>query len=69
MVVEKEVSEAFPEPLDQYWFLEVIDERDFRELHIVNDIMHVLQSCGYPEDLAMNKALEIFHSLELWRVI
>jgi hypothetical protein len=63
------MSETFSKPLTQYWFLEVISDRDFRELLIVNDIVHVLQACGYPEELAMDKAIEVFYNLELWRLL
>jgi hypothetical protein len=63
------MSEALSEPLKRYWFYEMIDDQDFRELLIVDDIAHVLQSCGYPKSLAVSKAFNVFYNLGLWRII
>ena len=59
------LSKAFSEQLKEYWFYEVIDDNDFRDLLIINDIVHVLQAYGYPEELAMEEAFNIFYTVEL----
>jgi hypothetical protein len=63
------MSEAFSERLKRYRVYEMIDDQDFRELLIVEDITHALQSCGYPKSLAVSKALNVFYNLGLWRII